>query len=63
MWDLDQPTEPLPVCDVCGAVLAGDPDDDAWHPTGPVCGACVRARSDDELMWALDVSGQDEDIW
>ena len=49
------PTDGQPVCSVCGAALTGDPDDDPWHPTGPVCGDCVRARADDELLWALGV--------
>ncbi|MET0771675.1 MAG: hypothetical protein ABWZ82_01215 [Candidatus Limnocylindrales bacterium] len=63
MWSLDHPPERPPVCSVCGIALTGDPDDDPWHPTGPVCGDCVRSRADDELMWALGATDQGEDIW
>jgi hypothetical protein len=48
---------------VCGVGLAGDLDDDPWHPTGPVCGDRVRARADDELVWAIHAADDDLGIW
>ena len=63
MWRLDRPDERPARCSVCGAQLTGDADDDPWHPTGPVCGDCARARADDELMWALGTRDPDEGIW
>lgn len=63
VWSLGASVGPQPVCSVCGVMLTGDLDDDPWHPTGPVCGECVRSRADDELMWAIEATGQDDDIW
>lgn len=51
-----------PACGVCGRTLTGDPDDQADHPAGPLCGACVRAQEFDEMLWQLD-GANDEDAW
>ena len=63
MWAFEHPDTPPPVCTVCRAPLAGDPDDDPWHPMGAVCGDCARSRTDDELIWALDTRAPDEAVW
>lgn len=63
MWRVADPLTTRPVCTVCGDELTGDVDDDPLDPGGPVCGDCWRARADDELMWALDTSDPDDDLW
>jgi hypothetical protein len=63
MWHIPGPLAAPPVCTVCGEELTGDIDDDPQAPGGPVCGDCWRARADDELMWALDASDPDHDLW
>ncbi len=63
MWSPDHPAEQQSVCSVCGAMLTGDPDDDPWHPTGPMCGDCYRARAFDDQLWAMEATDQDEAIW
>ncbi|MFN8519983.1 MAG: hypothetical protein U0667_11475 [Chloroflexota bacterium] len=63
MRTIDQPLAPPVTCSVCGFELRGDPDDEPDHPTGPVCGNCWRARADDELLWAIQASGSDDDLW
>lgn len=63
MWRVADPLTTRPVCTVCGDELTGDVDDDPLDPGGPVCGDCWRARADDELMWALDASDPDDDLW
>lgn len=63
MWDPDLGTGSPTNCTVCGVGLAGDLDDDPWHPTGPVCGDRVRACADDELVWAIHAADDDLGIW
>jgi hypothetical protein len=63
MWHIPDPLAAPPVCTVCGDELTSDIDDDPQAPGGPVCGDCWRARADDELMWSLDASDPDHDLW
>lgn len=68
MWPTDDTHQPPMRCTVCGAELTGDKDDDASHPTGPMCGDCYRARAFDDQLWAMgaaadDEDAEDDDLW
>jgi hypothetical protein len=59
---LPSPAPETPRCGVCGLPLDGDPDDQPTHPSGPLCGPCVRAREFDETLWELDLA-RDGTLW
>ncbi len=63
MWREPDPLLARSVCSVCGDELTGDADDDPLAFGGPVCGECWRAREDEEILWALDASDPDDDLW
>lgn len=52
----EPPDDPLLLCVICGAPLAGDPDDepDGEGPGQHLCGECRRAREFDTLRLVLD---------
>ena len=60
--DLGQdPWAPATLCERCGRLLDGDPDDD---PMGgahglPICGACARARDEEADLAMLDMRDGD----
>ena len=49
MFEVMDPPGDVETCRVCGKSLVGDPDDHPDPPSGPMCGACYRARESDVI--------------
>jgi hypothetical protein len=50
---LDEITDDVPMCTLCGRPLGENLDDQPFWPTGPMCGDCYQARQmDDEIWWS-----------
>ena len=55
---LDEMTDEVALCTLCGRALGDSSDDQPFWPTGPMCGDCYQARQMDDEIWWSESEGQ-----